>query len=195
MRRPHGLGHPTNRRYLEVCVFSYLSSDLRSGDVCIEGSESSADYRLQLLPWNECEALLPTYCDRISIPATADEFVDGLKRLLTETAKKIDEEFPQHAGDVVIEALANRHCGESLRGEVPASAIALHAAIENRTAPRNLLDVLANIEHWTGFTRNFGRSRVTIPNFATYASATCSRCLLWAATWGPTKLRVICPMG
>lgn len=156
VRRSHGLGHPTNRRYLEVCVFSYLSGDLRSGDVCIEGSESFADYRLQLLPWNECEALLPTYCDRIGIPATAGEFVDGLKQLLTETAKKIDEEFPQHAGDVVIGSTGEPTLRRVAAREVPASAIALHAAIENRTVPRNLLDVLANIEHWTGFTRNFG---------------------------------------
>ncbi|WP_457831944.1 hypothetical protein, partial [Staphylococcus aureus] len=38
VRRSHGLGNPTNRRYLEVCVFSHLASDLRSGDVCIEGA-------------------------------------------------------------------------------------------------------------------------------------------------------------
>ncbi|MFX6023451.1 Tn3 family transposase, partial [Acinetobacter baumannii] len=28
--------------------------------------------------------------------------------------------------------------------------------IDSRLVPRNLLDILANIEHWTGFTRNFG---------------------------------------
>ncbi len=156
VRRSHGLGHPTNRRYLEVCVFSYLSGDLRSGDVCIEGSESFADYRAQLLPWNECEALLPTYCDRIGIPAAAGDFVDGLKQLLTETAAKVDEEFPQHAGDVVIGSTGEPTLRRVAAREVPASAIALHAAIENRTVPRNLLDVLAKIEHWTGFTRNFG---------------------------------------
>ncbi|MGC7986034.1 hypothetical protein ACP3XM_24635, partial [Salmonella enterica] len=76
VRRSHGLGNPTNRRYLEVCVFSHLASDLRSGDMCIEGAGTFADYRDQLLPWSECEALLADYCDRISIPSTADSFVD-----------------------------------------------------------------------------------------------------------------------
>ena len=28
--------------------------------------------------------------------------------------------------------------------------------IESRNPTRNLLDILANIEHWTGFTRHFG---------------------------------------
>jgi hypothetical protein len=125
-------------------------------DVCIEDSESFADYHAQLLPWDQCEALLPTYCDRIGIPATAPDFVDGLKQLLTEPAARVDEEFPQHAGDVVIGSSGDPSLRREPAREVPASTIALHAAIQNRTAPRNLLDVLANIEHWTGFTRNFG---------------------------------------
>jgi TnpA family transposase len=156
VRRSHGLGHPTNRRYLEVCVFSHLSGDLRCGDVCIDGSGSFADYRKQLLPWEECLALLPAYCDRIGVPANAKDFVDSLKTLLTDTAAKVDEEFPQHTGDVTINASGEPTLKKTAAREVPASAIALQAAIENRTVPRNLLDILANIEHWTGFARNFG---------------------------------------
>ncbi|WP_034301970.1 Tn3 family transposase [Herbaspirillum sp. RV1423] len=156
VRRSHGLGHPTNRRYLEVCVFSHLCSDLRCGDVCIDGSGAFADYRKQLLPWQECQALLPAYCDRIGIADNAHDFVDGLKKLLTDTAAEIDKEFPQHAGDVTIGSNGEPTLRRTTAREVPASAIALQAAIENRTVPRNLLDILANIEHWTGFTRNFG---------------------------------------
>jgi TnpA family transposase len=156
VRRSHGLGHPTNRRHLEVCVFSHLSADLRCGDVCIDGSEAFADYRKQLLPWKECEARLADYCDRIGIAAGAAEFVDGLKALLADTAAQVDKEFPQHAGDVTIGSNGEPTLRRVAAREVPASAIALQASIESRTASRNLLDILANIEHWTGFSRNFG---------------------------------------
>lgn len=156
VRRSHGLGNPTNRRYLEVCVFSHLASDLRSGDMCIEGAGTFADYRDQLLPWSECEALLADYCDRISIPSTADSFVDHLKNLLADTSSQVDNEFPNHAGDVTISPNGEPTLRRVTAREIPASAIALQAAIENRLVPRNLLDILANIEHWTGFTRNFG---------------------------------------
>lgn len=64
VRRPASEGPPTNRRYLEVCVFSYLANELRSGDMCVQGSESFADYRKQLLPWDECLQRLPAYCER-----------------------------------------------------------------------------------------------------------------------------------
>jgi hypothetical protein len=43
-----------HRRQLEVCVFRYLDHGLRYGDVYVEGSEAYADYRQQLLPWQEC---------------------------------------------------------------------------------------------------------------------------------------------
>jgi hypothetical protein len=92
----------------------------------------------------------------MSLPANAAGFVDGLKKLLTDTAGEVDKEFPQHAGDVVIGSSGEPTLRRTTAREIPASAIALQAAIENRTSARNLLDILANIEHWTGFTRNFG---------------------------------------
>lgn len=40
-----------HRRHLEICIFSCLASELRTGDLCVKGSENYADYRGQLLPW------------------------------------------------------------------------------------------------------------------------------------------------
>lgn len=156
VRRAHDLGNPVNRRYLEVCVFSHLASDLRSGDVCIEGAGNFADYREQLMPWTECEALLADYCDRVGIPADADSFVDSLKSLLADTAAQVDNDFPQQGDDFTIGSNGEPALKRVTAREIPASAIALQAAIDSRIVPRNLLDILANIEHWTGFTRNFG---------------------------------------
>lgn len=156
VRRSHGLGNPTNRRYLEVCVFSHLSSELRCGDVCIDGSGAFADHRKQLMSWDECVKRLPDYCDRIGIPDNATDFVAALKKSLSETAADIDNNYPDIAADFTIGSNGEPTVRRSTAREVPASAIALQAAIESRTVPRNLLDILANIEYWTGFTRNFG---------------------------------------
>ncbi|PPT90601.1 hypothetical protein XarbCFBP7409_21475, partial [Xanthomonas arboricola pv. guizotiae] len=51
-----------HRRLFEVCVFSSLANELKSGDVAVRGSETYADYREQLLPWEQCEPLLEDYC-------------------------------------------------------------------------------------------------------------------------------------
>ncbi|MHC1699024.1 MAG: hypothetical protein AB9919_13385 [Geobacteraceae bacterium] len=55
-----GYGHDEfpgrrNRHYFEMCVFSHLMVELKSGDLCIPGSNHFADYRAQLIS----QALLP----------------------------------------------------------------------------------------------------------------------------------------
>ena len=35
------------RQHLETCVFSYVAAELKSGDLCVRGSEQYADYREQ----------------------------------------------------------------------------------------------------------------------------------------------------
>lgn len=156
VRRPASEGPPTNRRYLEVCVFSYLASELRSGDMCVLGSESFADYRKQLLPWEECLQRLPAYCEKIGLPGTAKEFVASLKTQLEETAQQLDEKFPSCRGDVSINDAGEPVLRRVTAREIPPSAISLQTALMQRMPARHVLDIMANIEHWIQFTRHFG---------------------------------------
>jgi hypothetical protein len=52
-----------NRRHLEVCVFTQLTWDLKSGDASIDGSAEYADYRKQLVTWDEYARMVPTYAE------------------------------------------------------------------------------------------------------------------------------------
>ncbi len=63
------------RRQLEICIFSYLATELKTGDACVVGSEEYADFREQLLSWSECESQIEEYCFKLGIPKTAEEFV------------------------------------------------------------------------------------------------------------------------
>ncbi|ENM5224570.1 Tn3 family transposase [Pseudomonas putida] len=156
VRRPTSEGPPTNRRYLEVCVFSYLASELRSGDMCVLGSESFADYRKQLLPWEECLQQLPAYCEKVGLPGTAKEFVASLKTQLEETAQQLDEKFPACRGDVSINEAGEPVLRRVIARDIPPSAISLQTALMQRMPARHVLDIMANIEHWIQFTRHFG---------------------------------------
>src|SRR3546814_6417522 len=71
--RPDDDGPPVDRRYLEMCVFSHLASELKSGDTCVVGSEAFADVREHLLPWAECEARLADFCAKVDIPPRSEE--------------------------------------------------------------------------------------------------------------------------
>lgn len=56
-RRPASLV----RRHFEVCVFSYLATELCAGDIAVVGSESYANVHEQLLSWEQCQPLLAEY--------------------------------------------------------------------------------------------------------------------------------------
>ncbi|KAF1007402.1 MAG: hypothetical protein GAK28_01744 [Luteibacter sp.] len=145
-----------NRRYLEMCVFSHLASELKSGDTCVVGSEAFADFREHLLPWAQCEARLADFCAKVDIPASAADCVATLKRSLAGTAAQLDEAFPDLKGDLSIGPEGEPVLRRLQAQDIPATAIALHSALTRELPTRNLLDILANIEHWTHFTRHFG---------------------------------------
>jgi len=143
------------RQPLEVCIFTYLALDLKTGDACVMGSESYADFREQLLPWHECELQLTQYGAELGLPTQAHQFVAALRTQLTETAQQVDkacqtsEQFSLSPKGVPvlqrIKALPK-----------PPGADALEAALWEQLPERSLLDILCNTEHWLHWTRHFG---------------------------------------
>ncbi|MFI6603688.1 hypothetical protein ACIBHX_46290 [Nonomuraea sp. NPDC050536] len=59
------------RRHREVCVFSYLAAELRSGDIAVTGSDSFANLHDQLMSREECRPLVPAFCAQAGIPTEA----------------------------------------------------------------------------------------------------------------------------
>ena len=70
------------RRPFEICIFSHLATELKTGNICVEGSESFADYREQLLSWEQCQKSLQSYCEELDFPTEAEEFVASLRTLV-----------------------------------------------------------------------------------------------------------------
>jgi TnpA family transposase len=144
-----------NRQHFEVCVFSALATEIKSGDVAIRGSEAYADYREQLLSWEECEPLVEDYCQQLGFANNAQAFVNNLRDVLIQKAAEVD------AGFLKNKALGLNESGmpilkRSEPRESKASARALEAALLQRMDERNVIDVLCNVAHWTGWNRHFG---------------------------------------
>jgi TnpA family transposase len=139
----------------EICIFSYLATDLKTGDICVEGSESFADYRCQLLSWEQCQQSLPSYCEELGFDSEAEEFVTSLKTQLSELSHSVDLLCQQ--GDF----LSINENGEPVLKKIqansqPKDAAALEKAILQRMPERSILDILCNVEHWLNWTRHFG---------------------------------------
>jgi hypothetical protein len=143
-----------DRRQLEVCVFSYLMAELKSGDITVWGSESFADHREQLLSKEECSKLLARYCEGLNIPSTAKEFAGHLKNALLNAAQQTDANFV-HNDQLSINAQGEPVVQRTKARQIPVSAVNLQATVVHRMPVRNLLDVLFNVESWTNFTRHF----------------------------------------
>ena len=59
------------RRHLEVCVFSHLAAELRSGDIAVAGSDSYANLHAQLMAGRSASRLVAGFCAQAGIPAAA----------------------------------------------------------------------------------------------------------------------------
>ena len=107
------------RRQLEVCVFTYLAHELKTGDLCVAGAEQYADYRTHLLPWSECAPQVADYCRELGFPATPGEFVAHLKEWLTQTAEEVGERLADGGGQHLDDPEPRRHLGHLVQ-ELPA---------------------------------------------------------------------------
>ncbi len=85
-----------DRRHFEVCVFSQIIHELKSGDLCIPGSDKYSDYREQLISWEEFENSVADYGTKAGINTNVAEFISELQKLLEDTAVAVDQSFPDN---------------------------------------------------------------------------------------------------
>lgn len=150
-----GRGKRVLRRTFEVCVFTYLAAELTSGDLAVVGSGAYSDYREQLVPWEECAPQVAGYCAQLGLPDTAAAFVAGIHAQLAAVAARVDAGVPTNE-HLDITAQGEPVLKRPPRPEPDPAVTRLEAAILARLPERTILEVLGNVQHWTGWTRHFG---------------------------------------
>ena len=142
------------RRHLEVCVFTYLAAELRSGDIAVAGSDSYANLHDQLMTWEECRPLADAFCAQAGIPSDPAALTAHYRSLLAEAAARVDAGYPSNT-DLVLEGdrpVLRRRKGLDRRPE----ALRLEAAIHDRLPQRALLDILTRTGYLLGWHHHFG---------------------------------------
>jgi TnpA family transposase len=143
-----------DRRNFEVCVFSQIMRELKSGDLCIPGSDQYSDYTEQLIPWSEYEKTVSQYCEQAGLSPVGAQLVADLKNQLTAAAEAVDSEFPGNLSYRIEK-------GEPILTKTEKKKESPHLAklnqfIEERMEQISILDVLADSEHWLNWTRLLG---------------------------------------
>ncbi len=85
-----------NRKYFEMCVFSQVMWELKSGDLYVENSDAFADYRTQQVSWAEYEANIDEFGKLVDLPLEPKAFVAHVKDWLLDITQKTDRSFPDN---------------------------------------------------------------------------------------------------
>ena len=174
------------RQHLEVCVFAALAVELKIGDAYVVGSEEYADFRAQMLPWEDCEPLVAEYCQQLGIPSTGEGLVEHLKALLTERSAEVDEKLK---GD---DQLTFDEEGDPVLKKVPAAPVPKNMeqfsnALDEQMPERTVLDILCNVEHWLNWTRHLGPLSGAEPKLANAAERYILTTFAYGCNLGPTQ--------
>jgi TnpA family transposase len=168
-----------DRRHFEICLFTQVVNELKSGDLCIPGSEEYGDYRDQLVSWDEYGRDAAGYAEQAGVPADAPAFVAALKARLAATASATDRGFPDNEhveivdGEPVVKRLRAREAADG--------AAFLERLLKARLVPAGVLEALADTEHWLNWTRHFGpvsgfEAKLDRPRERYVAAAFCYGC-------------------
>lgn len=143
------------RKHFEICVFSYIASEFKTGDLCIELSEEYVDYRKQLLPWSECKSMLNEYCSEMNLPNNPKEFVESLKNQLDQKSRDIDKNYPDNS-EIVIDTNGEIILKKEKSTRSIAKIKAFKKTFESRMPERNIMEILCSIERLVNYTKHFG---------------------------------------
>jgi hypothetical protein len=142
------------RRQFEVCVFTRLMWDLKSGDVCIEGSLEYADYRSQLVNDETYHQMIDAFAVEVNHTTDPTAFTEQLQTWLETVARETDEAIPGN-DSVSIEG-GQPVLKKQKRQPEPALLKWLEKQVKTRLKQLPILDVLVDTEKLLNWTRYFG---------------------------------------
>jgi TnpA family transposase len=143
-----------NRRFFELCVFTQMMWDLKSGDAAVEGSREYADYREQLICESEASEMATSYKEQAGITTDAKEFVTQSRHWLAAIAQATDRSFPEN--DALRIENGEPVLAKLLRKNTPTRLAWLEATIRAEMEQTPILDALADTENLLHWTRFFG---------------------------------------
>jgi TnpA family transposase len=172
------------RKHFEAMVFTYLAEELRTGDIAVTDAGEYADWRANLLPWDECEPLLEQFCSDTGLPATAEGFVARLRNAHLDAAAVLDAGYEDNA-DLVIGADGAPSLKRRRSAGTPAAAERLKEAVERRMPERSLLSIVARTAYWLGWHHHFGPASGSDPKIDDPLSRYCMAVFTGGVNIGP----------
>nr|WP_289113913.1 Tn3 family transposase [uncultured Halomonas sp.] len=142
------------RKYFELGVLTQVKRELISGDLAVANSDQYSDYRDQLVDWSVYDAQIADYSAMVDIASDPAAFVAQARSRLSETADRIDRNFPENEYAVFNgeELVIRKH-----RRTAPPDGLAeIDKQLSQNLPEKNILDILVEAEKWLGLHKRFG---------------------------------------
>lgn len=173
------------RRYFEACVFICLANELKATDLYVTGSATYNDFRIQLLPWAECLPMVHDYCQNLDIAQSGKGAVAQLRQKLADKSNEIDKRYPQ-----IKELVIDENGVPVLKKRTKPSEdidAKIESMIKARMPKRNLIDVLVNVNHYTGWANVFGPHSGSDPKIPNAVERYILTTFAYGTGMGPTQ--------
>ena len=174
-----------NRKYLELCTFSELMRQLKSGDMYVKGSIEFDDYRKRLISWEVYRQEIKDYKALSGILTDAEQFIAQIKGELIGQVNQTDASFPENEyarienGELILSYPSK----EPLHKQYDF----LDNQIKDRINPINILDILVDTEKWLNLSRNFHSISGHQTNIPDYPERFISTLFCYGCFLGPSE--------
>ena len=175
-----------DKRYFELCLFSQIWLELKSGDLYVEGSEAFSDYRTQLVSPEDYAHGVEEYGEQVGLPVDGKTFVATLREWLEDLASTTEAMFPTNTsarledGKIILRKLE--------RKALPEGFPQLQALLRERMLERNVVDILNDTDHWLHWTRHFGPLSGFEPKLVHPRERYLTTTFCYGCNLGPTQL-------
>ena len=173
------------RQYLELCVVSCAMIELKSGDLCIEGSEQFQRLSGPIGELGSIAQHIDAYCRASRYCLDPAQFVQTLRTQLTEAIRTTDAVFPTNTALSI--KTANPSCGRLEKQPEPEGFAVIDQLLSERMPECTIVDVLTDTEHWLNWTAAFGPLSGFESRLGVATRPLCDHHLLLRLLSGPTQ--------
>jgi len=142
-----------HRKFFEICVFTQIAQELKSGDIYLVGGDKYDDYRGQLISWEKYQQQIAEYGNLAGISTDSKTLISELKQLLRATAKSTDDAFPDNNQVSIKNGEPIIHKG--IKRVVDPELEIIDSALNEHLPQSNILDILIDTEKWLNLSQMF----------------------------------------
>ena len=179
-----------NRHYYEICALTQLKAALRSGDIYMTGSRQFKDFDDYMMPLPEYRNLKSNQGLPISIDPRCESYLEARLSTLNKNLEAVNDLASK--GELPEASISESGLRVSpLKRLVPDEAELLGSKVVGLLPHIKITDLLAEVDQWTGFTKQF--SHLKTGKDAPDKTSLLTTVLADAINLGLSKMSEACP--